>query len=52
MILSEAAKQLMNIAGCGRSAAYEALKLDGRFGSLLQMSGDGLLGMAVVVDTP
>jgi hypothetical protein len=32
---SEAAKQLMQLTGCGRSAAYDALKWNGRFRELL-----------------
>jgi hypothetical protein len=45
MMLKQAAERLQEIAEVGRSAAYEALKLTGRFAALLARDGDGLIGL-------
>jgi hypothetical protein len=45
MMLKQAAERLQEIAEVGRSAAYEALKLTGRFATLLTRDGDGLIGL-------
>lgn len=42
--LSQAAEALQGIAPCGRSAAYDALSLNGRYGHLLTEK-EGLLGL-------
>jgi hypothetical protein len=46
LALKQAAEQLQDIAEVGRSAAYEALKLTGRFAALLARDPDtGLMGL-------
>ena len=46
LALKQAAERLQEIAEVGRSAAYEALKLNGRFAGLLVRDADtGLVGM-------
>ncbi len=46
MVLKQAATRLQEIANVGRSAAYEALKLTGRFAGLLEFDRDtGLIGL-------
>lgn len=45
-VLKHAAERLQEVAGVGRSAAYEALKLTGRFAALLVREPDtGLIGL-------
>ncbi len=47
LLLSEAARQLMELARIARTAAYEALKLSGgRFSELLTMRDDKRVGLA------
>lgn len=41
----DASKKLEGIAGVGRSTAYEALKVTGRFGGILHKREDGLVGL-------
>lgn len=43
---TQAAERLQEIAGVGRSAAYEALKLNGRFADWLTKRKDGLIGLS------
>jgi hypothetical protein len=45
MTLKHAVECLQEIAHVGRSAAYEALRLDGRFGHLLVKDADDLIGL-------
>ena len=46
MVLKNAAERLEEIADCGRSVAYEALKvIGGRFSDLLARDEDGLIGL-------
>ena len=52
MALKQAAERLQEIADVGRSAAYEALKLTGRFAALLMRDADGLIGMKPVESEP
>lgn len=41
----EAVQKVMEVAGVGRTAAYEAVKLTGRFGGFLVRRDDGLFGV-------
>jgi hypothetical protein len=45
MTLKHAAERLREIAAVGRTAAYEALKITGRFAALLGRDADGLIGL-------
>lgn len=52
MPLKQAAECLQEIADVGRSAAYEALKLNGRFAALLVRDANGLIGLRITGSEP
>jgi hypothetical protein len=53
MALKQEVERLQEIAGVGRSAAYEALKLNGRFAGMLERYPDlGLIGLRSVESAP
>lgn len=45
MMLKSAAEKLQEVAGVGRTVAYEALKLNGEFGNLLDRRDDHTIGL-------
>ncbi len=45
MLLKAAAEKLQEVAGVGRTVAYEALKADGEFSRLLDRRADHTIGL-------
>ena len=43
--LKEAVEKVMQAAGVGRTAAYEALRPDGEFGRIMHKREDGTVGI-------
>jgi hypothetical protein len=52
MVLKQAAAEQQEIADVGRSAAYEASKIPGRFSAILVRDTDGLIGLKPVEAEP
>lgn len=52
MLLKQAAERLEEIADVRRSAAYEALKINGRFAEMLVRDADGLIGLKPTESCP